>query len=159
MNKIVVLALALLVAAPAFAQDGPARTEAIAGGPRHKHPKLGTHVADLRRAVSQRTQPPTPGERIQAATRFDVESLPKSIRDAVHAGQMHITKDAEVQVYIEVREITAANLESLEALGVKAQIIGRPNPDKAKGEVLTAVPTVPLENLEMFERMGVSFPT
>src|SRR5260370_15404569 len=55
---------------------------------------------------------------------------------------MRITNDAEVQVYIEVREITAANLESLEALGVKAQIIGRPNPDKAKGDVLTAVPTV-----------------
>jgi len=142
MNKIVVLILALLVAAPAFAQDGPARTEAIAGGPKHKHPKLSTHLADLRRAVSQRTQPPTPGERTQAATRFDVESLPKSVRDAVRAGQMHITKDAEVQVYIEVTEINPANLAALEAHGVKAEIIGKPHPDKAKGEVLTAVPTV-----------------
>ena len=74
MNKIVVLTLALLVAAPAFAQDGPARTEAIAGGPRHKHPKLSTHVADLRRAVSQRTQPLTSGEKIEASPRFDAET-------------------------------------------------------------------------------------
>src|SRR5258706_12784746 len=143
MNKLV-LTLALLITAPAFAQisqDDPLRTETVAGGPRHKHPKLSTHVADLRRAVSQRTQPPTPGERIEAPPRFDVKTLPKSVRDAVRAGQMHITKNAEVQVYIEGKKNTPANLESLQALGVKVEIIGRPNPDKAKGEVLTAVPT------------------
>jgi len=143
MNKIV-LTLALL-AVPTFAQgqDDAARSQASATVlARHKHPKLSTQLADLRRAASQRTQPPTPGEKIEAPPRFDVETLPKSIRDAVRAGQMRITKDAAVQVYIEVREITAANLESLQALGVKVEIIGRPNPDKAKGEVLTAVPTV-----------------
>ncbi len=144
MNKIA-LTLALLVATPVFGQvgqDDPARTEASFAGPKHKHPKLSTHVADLRRAVPQRVQPPTPGEKIEAPLRFDVETLPKPIRDAVRAGQMRITKDAEVQVYIEVSEVTPANLKSLEALGVKAQIIGRPKPDTTKGEVLTAVPTV-----------------
>jgi len=143
MNKIV-LTLALL-AVPAFAQgqDDAARAQASATVlAKHKHPKLSTQLADLRRAASQRTQPPAPGERIEPPPRFDVETLPKSIRDAVRAGQMRITNDAAVQVYIEVREITAANLESLQALGVKVEIIGRPNPDKAKGEVLTAVPTV-----------------
>jgi len=143
MNKIV-LTLALL-AVPTFAQgqDDAARSQASATVlARHKHPKLSTQLADLRRAASQRTQPPTPGEKIEAPPRFDVETLPKSIRDAVRAGQMRITKDAAVQVYIEVREITANNLESLQALGVMVEIIGRPNPDKVKGEVLTAVPTV-----------------
>src|SRR6266446_269089 len=134
MNKIV-LTLALL-AVPAFAQgqDDAVRAQAATVLAKHKHPKLSTQLADLRRAASQRTQPPAPGERIEAPPRFDVETLPKSIRDAIRAGQMHITKDAAVQVYIEVMEINPANLATLEAHGVKAQIIGRPNPDKAKGE-------------------------
>ncbi len=142
MNKIV-LTLALL-AVPAFAQgqDDAVRAQAATVLAKHKHPKLSTQLADLRRAASQRTQPPAPGERIEAPPRFDMETLPKSIRDAVRAGQMRITKDAAVQVYIEVREITATNLESLQALGVMVEIIGRPDPNKAKGEVLTAVPTV-----------------
>src|SRR6266446_8142076 len=119
MNKIV-LTLALL-AVPAFAQgqDDAARTQASATVlAKHKHPKLSTQLADLRRAASQRTQPPAPGERIEAPPRFDVETLPKSIRDAIRAGQMHITKDAAVQVYIEVMEINPANLATLEAHGV-----------------------------------------
>jgi len=144
MNKIV-LTLALL-AVPAFAQgqDDAARAQASATvlAKHSKDPKLSTQLADLRRAASQRTQPPAPGERTEAPPRFDVETLPKSIRDAVRAGQMRITQDAAVQVYIEVIEINPANLVTLEAHGVKAEIIGKPKPDKARGEVLTAVPTV-----------------
>src|SRR6267378_5594544 len=111
MNKIV-LTLALLTV-PAFArgQDDAWRAQASATVlAKHKHPKLSTQLADLRRTTSQRTQPPSPGEKIEAPPRFDVETLPKSIRDAVRAGQMRVTKDATVQVYIEVIEINPANL-------------------------------------------------
>ncbi len=98
MNKIV-LTLALL-AVPAFAQgqDDAARAQASATVlAKHKHPKLSTQLADLRRAASQRTQPPAPGERIEPPPRFDVETLPKSIRDAVRAGQMRITNDVPIR--------------------------------------------------------------
>src|SRR5438046_10606256 len=118
MNK-VVLTLAL-IAVPAFAQgqDDAARAQASATVlAKHKHPKLSTQLADLRRAASQRSQPPAPGEKIEIPPHFDVETLPDSIRDAVRAGQMHITTDAAVQVYIEVGELTAGNPGSLEAIG------------------------------------------
>src|SRR3989442_14079080 len=87
-----------------------AQSFAGAEGRTHKHPKLSTQVAHLKRAVPQNTQPPAPGERIASPPGFAVEKLPKSIRDAVHAGQMHITNDAEVQVYISVSEISERNL-------------------------------------------------
>src|SRR5258707_4806994 len=93
MNKLV-LSLALLITAPAFAQisqDDPLRTETVAGGPRHKHPKLSTHVADLRRAGSHRTQPPPPGERIEAPPRLDVKTLPKFVPDPVRPGQVRLS--------------------------------------------------------------------
>jgi hypothetical protein len=55
---------------------------------------------------------------------------------------MRINNDAEVQVYIEVSEVTDENLNALRALGVTVEIVGEPKPDKTKNEVLTYVPTV-----------------
>lgn len=107
-----------------------------------KNPKLSTQIADLARAVPQRATPLAPSEIVAGPESFSVAKLPKSARDAVKAGQMKVNDKGEVQVYIEVNEITGANLEQLKALGVTVQILGQPKPDKTKGEVLSAVPTV-----------------
>src|SRR5439155_3485123 len=108
----------------------------------HKHPKLSTQIAHLRRAVSQNMQPPAPGERIASPPGFAVGKLPKSIRDAVRAGQMHITNDAEVQVYISVSEISERNLEQLRLCGVVIQLVGSPDQKPGKTGKLAGVPAV-----------------
>jgi len=110
--------------------------------PAEKNPKLTTTLADLARAVPQQQGQIAEAQRIAPPTGFSLATLPKSVRDAVGAKRMRITKDAEVQVYIEVSEVTDENLNALRALGVTAQIVGKPKPDKTKHEVLTYVPTV-----------------
>src|SRR5271154_4579392 len=103
-----------------------------------KNPKLSTPIATLRSALPQaqgkittRTVTPPPN--------FAVENLPKSLQDAIRAGRMQINKNAEVQAFIEVTGITPARLATLQSLGVKIQIIGVPDPDKTRGEVLTKI--------------------
>lgn len=128
----------LLAIAAQRIEPGPAAFT----GPGHKHPKLSTHLADLALAVPQRTAPLAQGERVGAPEGFSVAKLPKSVRDVIKAGQMHVNDKGEVQVYIELNEITPENLAQLHSYGVTAQIIGKPKPDKSKGEVLTTVPTV-----------------
>lgn len=108
--------------------------------PTHKHPKLSTQIADLARAVPQRTAPLAPGENFSPG--FSIAKLPKSARDAIKAGHMKVSDTGEVQVYIELNEITSENLDQLRSYGVTVQIIGKPKPDKSKSEVLTTVPTV-----------------
>jgi len=120
---------------------GVAGSAPMARKPR-KNPKLSTQLDELARAVPQRTAPLAPGERLAAPKGFAVQKLPKPIRDAIRAGMMRISSNAEVQVYIEVAKINASNLAQLRSLGLTVQILGEPKPNKAKGEVLTAVPTV-----------------
>jgi hypothetical protein len=55
---------------------------------------------------------------------------------------MRINAHGEVQVYIELDEITDENLSELGNLGIRVQIIGKPQPNRGHGEVLTRVPTV-----------------
>jgi hypothetical protein len=81
-------------------------------------------------------------ERVSVPTGFSAENLPKSVRDATKAGLMKINANGEVQVYIEFTTLDARKLEDLRSYGVTVQIVGKPNPDKTKGEVLTRVPTV-----------------
>jgi len=107
-----------------------------------KNPKLSTQLADLAREVTQRGTPLAPGERITAPTGFSIAKLPKSARDAIKAGQMKVNEKGEVQVYIELNQMTPDNLEQLQSWGVTIQIIGEPNPNRKKGEVLSKVPTV-----------------
>jgi hypothetical protein len=114
----------------------------VQGSHVYKNPKLSTQIADLRRAIPQTHGKVVAGQKIGAPAGFAVERLPKSLQDAIHAGRMQITHDAEVQAYIEVTAITRERLQRLQALGVKVQIIAVPNPDKSKGEVLARVPTV-----------------
>jgi hypothetical protein len=107
-----------------------------------KNPKLSTPLASLSRNVKQETARPAVAEAIRPPSGFAVETLPKPLRDAVHAGQMHVTNNGEVQVYIEMTAIDPQNLNELRSFGITVQIIGEPKPDKRKGEVLTNIPTV-----------------
>jgi len=131
------LPLTLFQSAPPMAQ------EASTPGTRpQKNPKLSTPLADLARAITQRPGPVAKGERIAPPLGFSIAALPKSVRDAVQTRMMRINKDAEVQVYIEVSEVTDQNLNALRSLGVTVQIVGKPKPDNSMNEVLSRVPTV-----------------
>jgi hypothetical protein len=133
----------LLLVAISFAANGfpvLGQTE-IAHRPQ-KNPKLSTPLSLLSRNVKQETARPAAAEAIKPPSGFAVETLPKQLRDAVHAGQMHVTNNGEVQVYIEMTAIDQQNLDELRSYGVTVQIIGNSKPDKSKGEVLTRVPTV-----------------
>jgi hypothetical protein len=133
----------LLLVGISLAANGfpvPGQTE-IAHRPQ-KNPKLSTPLSLLSRNVKQETARPAVAEAVRPPSGFAVETLPKSLRDAVHAGQMHVTNNGEVQVYIEMTAVDPQNLDGLRSYGVTVQIIGDPKPDKSKGEVLTKVPTV-----------------
>ena len=107
-----------------------------------KNPKLSTQLVLLSRSVKQETERPTVAGAVGAPAGFSKEALPKALRDAVRAGQMRVTDNAEVLAYIEISETNAQNLSELRNLGVTIQIIGNSKPDKTKREVLTKVPTV-----------------
>ncbi len=134
-------ALSLSVLIVAAVSVGVAGSAPMARRPL-KNPKLSAQLDELARAVPQRTAPLTPGERVAAPKGFAVQRLPKPIRDAIRARMMRITGSAEVQVYIEVTTVGVSNLAQLRSLGVAVQVLGEPKPNKAKGEVLAAVPSV-----------------
>ena len=104
---------------------------AVEPGP-YKHPKLSTPLADLARSLSQQRGRIPEGQRTAPPPGFSLETLPKSVSDAVRARMMRINKDAEVQVYIEVSEVTDENVNALRALGLTVEIVGEPKPDKTK---------------------------
>jgi len=131
------LPFALLQSASPMPQEAPA----LQARP-YKHPKLSTPLAELARALPQQRGLIPEGQRIAPPTGFSLTTLPKSARDAVRARMMRINNDAEVQVYVELSEVTDENLNALRALGVTVEIVGEPKPDKTKHEVLTYVPTV-----------------
>ncbi len=107
-----------------------------------KHPKLSTPLADLVGAVPQQRGPIPKGQRIAAPPGFSVEALPKSVRDLVRAGKMRINKDAEVQVYIQVAEVTDENLQQFQAAGVTVELS-----DKQQRIVQGRVPVTRLEEV------------
>jgi len=139
----VLVACCLILLVISFAANGfPLLGEAAIGQRPQKNPKLSTPLYLLSMNVKQETSRPAVAEAVRPPAGFSAETLPKPLRDAIHAGQMHVTNNGEVQVYIEVNAVDPQSLDELRSYGVTVQIIGRPNPDKAKGEVLTAVPTV-----------------
>ena len=118
------------------------QTASTPGSRPRKNPRLTTTLANLSRAITQQRGPLAQGQRVAPPPGFSIAALPKSVRDAVQTRRMRINKDAEVQVYIEVSEVTDQNLNALRGLGVTVQIVGTPKPDKARNEVLSRVSTV-----------------
>jgi hypothetical protein len=116
-GPIAALPSALLQSASPMAQEAPAPE------PRpYKHPKLSTPLAELARSLPQQRGLIPEGQRIAAPPGFSLETLPKSARDAVRARMMRINKEAEVQVYILVTEVTVANLRQLQNAGARIEL-------------------------------------
>ena len=108
----------------------------------YKHPKLSTPLADLARALPQQRGLIPEGQRIAPPTGFSLTTLPKSVRDAVRARMMRINKDAEVQVYILVTEVTEQNLRELQNAGVRIEL-----QDKRQRIVQSRIPVTRLEEV------------
>lgn len=106
-----------------------------------RHPKLSTPLADLARAVPQQ-RGPAPEGAPAAQSPLSRGNWPKSVRDAVRTQRMRINKDDEVQVYIEVREMTDANLEELRMAGATIEL-----KDEAQRIVQAEVPLARLEQV------------
>jgi hypothetical protein len=107
-----------------------------------KNPKLSTPLVLLSQSTKQESARPAVAGAVKPPEQFSSETLPKSLRDAIHARQMRVTNNGEVQVYIELSSVAPQNLAELRSFGVVIQIVGRPEPDKSKNEVLTTIPTV-----------------
>ena len=107
-----------------------------------KNPKLSTPLVLLSLSVKQENARPAAAAPVSPPAGFSTEALPKPLRDAIHARQMRVTNNGEVQVYIEVSAIDSQNFAELRSFGVTVQVIGDSKPDKSQGEVLTKVPTV-----------------
>lgn len=101
--------------------------------------KLATILADLAQAVSPAAAP-APAVRAPAAAGFSLESMPKSVRDAVHGRHLRINAGAEVQVYILMNAVTDENLRALRAQGATVEIADGPG-----GRVQARVPVTRLE--------------
>lgn len=117
-----------------------------------KNPKLSTRLVELARSVRQQTGPAAAQAKRTAPKGFSIATLPKSSRDAIATGQMKVTATGEVQVYIEMNDLSTDTLSKLRSYGVTVQIVSRQKPDKTKGEVRTTVPTVqgmlPIERID-----------
>jgi hypothetical protein len=82
--------------------------------------KLAGPLADLARTVPQERG--AAAKLRQAPRNFNIESMPKSARDAVTTRMMRINSSGEVQVYVLVTEINDDNLKQLESAGVTLQL-------------------------------------
>src|ERR1700747_2296542 len=65
-----------------------------------KNPKLSTPLVVLSKSVEQASVRPAVSGSVNPPAGFSSETLPKSLRDAIHARQMRVTNNGEVQVYI-----------------------------------------------------------
>ncbi|MBI2956411.1 MAG: S8 family serine peptidase [Acidobacteria bacterium] len=87
-----------------------------------KHPKLSSPLAALARAVPQQTTPPPPGQPPRPPVGFVRDWLPKTVRDAVETGVMHLSDDGFVRAYIFLEEISGENLQALQAAGAVLEL-------------------------------------
>ena len=141
--SVALLGVALLAAlanfsGPATCAEGPALPPPV-----FKDPRLSSLLRQLRDEVPQEVgTPSSPPQPAEAARRLSVGEASKPIADALRARLMRINENGDVQVYIELSAINNENLAALAALGAQIQMIGKPAPDRGKGEVLAHVPTV-----------------
>lgn len=108
--------------------------------------KLATVLAEMARAYSPQA-PPVPALRGTEPPAFSLESMPKSVRDAVRTRLMRVNSLGEVQVYIMMNPVTDERLRDLAARGVTMEIV-----DAAGHRVQARVPVSRLE-----EAAGILF--
>ena len=107
-----------------------------------KNPKLSTPLVLLSLSVKQESVRSAVAGAISPPAGFSTEALPKPLRDAIHAGQLRVTKNGGVQLYIEVNKITDANLKQLRSFGVMTQLLGSPTQKPGQTGILAGVPVV-----------------
>lgn len=150
--KILVLgAFSLVIGSPLSAQEQSRSTKVLLV----KDPKLSSILLALRNAFPQQTGPIDPTQRSALTSAVQAGRLPKAIADAIRARMMHISANAEVQVYIELDDIQPVSLDILQSLGSKIEVQGDPQSDQTKGRVYSAVATVqaeiPIELIQQVE--------
>jgi hypothetical protein len=108
----------------------------------YKDPKLDSLLLLLSHEVAQEVGSSKLQPQSVLPSNLPTENLPKSLADAIRTRQMRIDGNGMIQVFIECNKITKDNLQALQALGVRIQIVGEPRPDLSQREVLTTVPTI-----------------
>jgi hypothetical protein len=145
--------LAVEVEATEWKQRDSAQTNTTS-----KDPKLSAPLSILLHAVPQREGPPRLTEQSGPQPSFSPDGLPKSITDRLQTRRMRITSKGEVQVYIELNDLSDENIQVLRSLGLSVQIIGKPAPNRSKGEVLNKISTVqallPVTKIEQAEKLS-----
>ena len=91
-----------------------------------QNPKLTTLLDDLARAVPQQRGAIPVGERVAPPPGFEIEVLPKSVRDAARGRMLRLNQNAEVQVYLHLAEVTDDHLRELRAAGAAIEITDAP---------------------------------
>src|SRR5207249_10491752 len=66
------------------------------------------------------------GERVAPPPGFEIEVLPKSVRDAARGRMLRLNQNAEVQVYLHLAEVTDDHLRELRAAGAAIEITDAP---------------------------------
>ncbi|HKS95317.1 MAG TPA: hypothetical protein VJV74_04195, partial [Terriglobia bacterium] len=98
-----------------------ARVERGQAGKSSKPLKLVTILADLARSVPQQRGGPAVGGTAPEIP-LSPETLPKSVRDALHGRRLRINSRNEVQVYILMTAVTDAYLRQLRAAGITIEL-------------------------------------
>src|SRR5204862_3211505 len=91
-----------------------------------QNPKLTTLLDDLARAVPQQRGAIPVGERVAPPPGFEIEVLPKSVRDAARGRMLRLNQNAEFQVYLHLAEGTDDHLRELRAAGAAIEITDAP---------------------------------
>jgi len=147
----VVLAIASLLAASDAAAQATLATAVTS-----RDPKLSSILVELREAVPQ-VHAGEGDDRAALVSSFSASKLPRSIRDAVLAGSMHLSAKAQVQVDIQMSSLGEENLAALRELGVTIEIQAEPKATSGSGRVFSRIPVVqaevPVESLQLIEEL------
>ncbi len=86
--------------------------------------KLTTVLAELARSVPQEDPQSVP-QRLSSVKPLSVETLPKSVRDAMHGRKLRINVDNEVQVYVLLHDVSDESVRQLTASGATIEMTDR----------------------------------
>jgi hypothetical protein len=103
----------------------------------HLAPKLTTVLQEIAGVVSQDRAPTA-----AAATPLDVNALPKSARDAIRIGRLHLSDAGEIQVVLLTTGVTDERLQQLTTGGATIEIA-----EAASGRVQARAPAARLLSL------------
>ena len=99
--------------------------------------RLSGVLADLAAAVSQQPGSVAPS---LVARPLAIDSMPKSVQDAIHGSRLRVNSNGEVQVYVVMNAVTPENESALVAAGATIEIA-----DAARRRVQARVPASRLQ--------------